>query len=342
MADLKTKYLGIELKNPIVVGASNIVTDVDNLIKLEKAGAAAIVYKSLFEEQIQLESYQMDQENELYQDWDPEHASIFPELGHAGPSEHLIKLRRAKQAIGIPLIASLNAVLDETWVDYAVQLADTGVDALELNFYATVTDASLSGADIEKRQVDIIKSIKKKVKIPVSVKLSPYYTNSLKVIKDMDKAGADGFILFNRLFQPDIDLDKEEHHYPYNFSAEGDHRLALRYAGLLYDEIKGSVCSNTGIFSGKDVAKMILAGADSVQVVSAIYKKGINHVGKMIKELDSWMKSRKYKKLSDFRGKLSRKELADPFAYKRAQYVDILMKSEVFMSYHPKEEEIID
>jgi dihydroorotate dehydrogenase (fumarate) len=156
----------------------------------------------------------------------------------------------------------------------------------------------------------------------------------------MDKAGASGVVLFNRLFQPDIDVEKEIHHFPYNFSSDNDNRLALRYAGLLYSKIDASIISNTGIFSGQDVVKMILAGADAVQIVSTIYKRGINYIESMLIEIEKWMEKKNYTSLADFKGKLSKENMIDPFAYKRAQYVDILMKSEIFMQYHPKRGEL--
>ncbi len=339
MIDLSTNYLGIHLKNPLVIGASNLVTDLDNLYKLEQAGAAAIVYKSLFEEQIQLESYQLEQETDLYEDWDAEHTSMFPNLGHAGPEEHLYNLKSAREAIQIPIIGSLNCVFEDTWEEYAIKMAETGVDALELNFYANLIDPEKSGNSIIGDQVNVLKRVKNAVRIPISVKLSPYYTNTLGVLKQLENAGADGFILFNRLFQPDIDLETEEHHFPYNFSISTDNRLALRYAGLMFDNTKATICSNTGILTGSDALKMVMAGADAVQVVSAIYKRGISHITSMLEEMAEWMEKKKYLRLDDFKGKLSRSNINDPFAYKRAQYVDILMKSELHMSYHPKENE---
>lgn len=342
MADLKTRYCGLTLKNPIVVGASNLVTDVDNLVKLEKAGAAAIVYKSLFEEQIQLESLEMESTHQLYSDWDAEHDSFFPKLKHGGPAEHLLRLRQARNAISIPLIGSLNCIYQDTWVEYAQKMAETGIDALELNFYASEIDFESDGAHIVNEQLEILKSVHKSIRIPVIVKLSPFYTNPLSVISKMDKSGASGFVLFNRLFQPDIDIDKEIHHYPYNFSSENDNRLALRYAGLLYGKIDGSIISNTGILSGNDVIKMLLAGADAVQVVSAIYKRGIHVIETMLHEIERWMEKKKYPSINEFKGRLSRENMIDPFAYKRAQYVDILMRSEIFMQYHPKRGELHD
>jgi dihydroorotate dehydrogenase (fumarate) len=338
MPKLTTSYLGLSLKNPIIVGASNLVTNEDNLEKLERAGAAAIVYKSLFEEQIQLESHQWELAQDLYSHWDSEYVSMFPKVEHAGPAEHLLALRKARQRLSIPLIGSLNAVLNESWVEYAAKMEETGIDALELNFYTNTTDYHTDGEKIVAKQLDVLKLVRDVVTIPIAVKLSPFYTNTLSVIGQMDAVGADGYVLFNRLFQPDIDIMREEHHYPYNFSSENDNRLALRYAGLLYGNVGGSLCANTGIFTGGDVVKMILAGADAVQVVSTIYKKGISHLEKMLEALEEWMDLKHYKSLDDFRGKLSKQKLPDPFAYKRAQYVDILMKSDVFMQYHPKQD----
>lgn len=338
MSNLKTTYLGLELKNPVIIGASNLVTDLDNLVKLERAGAAAIVYKSLFEEQIQLESHQWEMAHELYSHWDAEYVSMFPKVEHAGPAEHLVALRKAKQAISIPLIGSLNAVLNESWVDYAVKMEETGIDALEVNFYANNIDYHTEGEVLVQKQLEVLKLVKEAISIPVAVKLSPFYSNTLSVVSKMDNVGANGFVLFNRLFQPDIDIMKEEHHYPYNFSSENDNRLALRYAGLLYGNLGGSICANTGIFTGQDVIKMLLAGADCVQIVSTIYKKGIQQVENILEDIEEWMQLKHYKTVDDFRGKLSKQKLTDPFTYKRAQYVDILMKSEVFMQYHPKQD----
>lgn len=338
--NLSTTYGGLTLKNPIVIGASNIVTDVQNLVKLEEAGAAAIVYKSLFEEQVQLESFQLDQTHEDLSNWDAEHASFFPAPRHAGPSEHLRQLKEARSKIKIPLIGSLNCVNNETWLEYALKMEDTGIDALEINFYHNQIDFDLSPKAIEEKQIKTLEVIRAGVRLPLFVKLSPFYTNTVNMISKMDKVDIDGFVLFNRLFQPDIDIEHEEHHYPYNFSNESDNRLALRYAGLLHKKIRASIIANTGILNGKDVVKMLLAGANAVQVVSAIYKRGINTVSHMLTEIESWMRKKQYTSLLDFQGRLSKENLSDPFAYKRAQYVDILMKSEIFLQYHPKRGEL--
>jgi dihydroorotate dehydrogenase (fumarate) len=334
MINLKTNYLGLELKNPIIVGASNLVNDVNNLKAAENAGAAAIVYKSLFEEQIQLENYQLGNQMEDYNNRNAEMVSLFPDLIHAGPQEHLHKLRKAKEAVGIPLIASLNAVYHESWIEYAKLIEDTGVDALELNFYSIPKDFTRDEKEIVQEQLAIVKEIKKSLSIPVSVKLSPYYTNILKFVAELDKTGVDGLVLFNRMFQPDIDLDKEEHFSPFNLSSENDNRIAIRFAGLLYGKVKSKICSNSGIMSGKDVLKAVMAGADAVQVVSTLYKHKITHISVMLAEMTEWMKSRNYNSLKDFKGKLSEKNTKDPFVYKRAQYIDLLLKSEDLLKTH--------
>ena len=328
MANLKTHFMGLELKNPVIVGACNLSTNLDNLKKMEEAGAAAVVLKSLFEEQIQLESLQMEREMDEYTERHAEMISLFPTLQHAGPKEHLLMVKNAKKAVNIPVIASLNAVYREAWVEYAKLLEDTGVDALELNFYAVPRDINKSGESIEQEQIEILKEVKKSVSVPVCVKLSPFYTNPLNLISLMDKAGADGFVLFNRFFQPDIDLNKETHIIHFPMSSEEDNKLPLRFAGLLHGNIKAGICSNTGIYNGTDVIKMILAGADCVQVVATIYKNKITYLSKIISDIESWMESRNYKSLEDYRGKLSNKKINDPFVYKRAQYVDLLMKSD--------------
>ncbi len=335
MVDLKTKYLGIELKNPVIVGASNLVTKLDNVKRAEQAGASAIVYKSLFEEQIQLESAQMDDKLEEYNERNAEMVKLFPTIEHAGPEEHLVNLRRVKESVKIPVIASLNAIYTESWIEYAKLLQNTGVDALEFNFFFVPRDTEADGRDVKNQQLEILKAIKSQVKLPISVKLSPFYANPLNVVAQMDKLGVNGFVLFNRLFQPDIDIDKQEHFSPFNLSNPEDNKLSLRFAGLLYGTITGSICANTGIYSGSDVAKMILAGADCVQVVSTIYKNKVEHISTMLKDLENWMESKSYKKLGDFRGKLSNKNLNDPFVYKRAQYIDLLLKSDQIIRKYP-------
>lgn len=335
MADLKTKYLGIELKNPIILGASNLVNNIDNIKLAEEKGISAIVYKSIFEEQIQLERAQLDDRLEEYADRNAEMTSLFPNIEHSGPEEHLFNVARVKQNVNIPVIASLNAILKESWIDYAVQLEKTGIDALEINFFYVPKEIDYDGHDVIEKQVEILKAVKQSVKIPVSVKLSPFYANPLNVVNRMEKAGADGFVLFNRMFQPEIDIEKEEHFAPFDLSNPNDNKLALRFAGLLYGSMKASICSNTGIYTGGDVVKMLLAGADCAQIVSTVYKNKIDYIETILSDINTWMDKKGYKSLNDFKGKLSQKSINDPFVYKRAQYIDLLLKSDEIIKKYP-------
>ena len=335
MADLSSTYMGVSLKNPVILGASNLVNKPEVIKELEDAGIAAIVYKSLFEEQIQLESLQMDEDMNEYANRNSEMGKIFPDVVHAGPKEHIYNLKKLRQSTSVPLFASLNALYEPSWVEYARLLEDTGVDGLELNLYATPGYFEIGCASIEEKQYQIVRSVKKAVKIPVSVKLSPYYTNTLNFIKRLDEAGVDGFVLFNRFFQPEIDIENEVFHFPWELTQERDRQLSLRYAGLLYGNIEGSIGASRGIYSAEDIIKMLLSGADVIQTVSAIYKNQPAFVATMLNDLNAWMDKKGYKTIADFRGKLSRKNLKDPFMYQRAQYVDILLKSEEIFKKYP-------
>ena len=333
MANLKTKYMGLDLKNPIIAGASNLTLDIENLKKMEEAGAAAIVFKSLFEEQIQLENLEIHELLTEYDERNAEMVTIFPGSikKSSYPVLHLEKLKKAKEAVSIPVIASLNALTDASWVEYAKEIEAAGVDGLELNFYTVPEKSAESVADIEKKQLETFSKIRSEVKLPIAVKLSPFYTNPLKLITDLDKAGADAVVLFNRLFQPDIDTNSEKHLYPYSLSNTEDNRLPLRFAGLLYDNIKASVCSNTGIFSGNDVIKMLLAGADAVQVVSTLYLNQIEVIESMITDAGKWMDSKGYKTIGEFRGKLSKSLADDALPYQRTQYIDFKMSTSAIL-----------
>jgi dihydroorotate dehydrogenase (fumarate) len=336
MANLKTRYMGLDLRNPIIIGASNLATNIDSLKRIENAGAGAIVYKSLFEEQVQLENLEHSERTREYDERNAEMINIFPDSGtdSNGIAEHLFALKKAKESVNIPLFASINAINDETWVEYATKIEETGVDGIELNFYTVPEKFDNDYEDIERKQVNILRDVKAAVTIPVSVKLSPYYSNPLKLINDLDKAGADALILFNRLFQPDIDIHTEKHSYPYTLGNKEDHRLPLRFAGLLYGNTKASICASSGIISGSDVIKMILAGADNVQVVSTLYLNQIEVIGTMLKEIEKWMDSKDYKTIDSFRGKLSKKNSEVKLPYHRAQYMDFMMTtSQILKKY---------
>jgi len=328
MATLTTKHMGVTLKNPLILGACNLSNNLDKLKEAEEAGVSAVVYRSLFEEQIQLEDNEMSNRLEAYDDRNAEMINLFPNIEHGGPKEHIYNVKQVVEALSIPVFASLNAVYKESWVEYAKLLEETGVAGLELNFFAVPRDFDKSGHDIILQQIEFLKAVKAVVKVPVSVKLSPFYTNVLKTIKDLDDAGADAFILFNRLFEPDIDVEAEKHVSPWNLSTHSDHRLAIRYIGLTHGNIGASVAANNGIYEGIDMVKMILAGASAVQSVSTFYHNGVGHATEMLNELEEWMNRKGYDSIDAFKGKLSSNAINDPFVYKRAQYIDMLLKSE--------------
>ena len=331
MTDLRTSYMGINLKNPIIVGANHMVAKLDNLKRFEDSGAAAVVYKTLFEEQISLEKIQFQNEWTDYDERGAEMVHIHPQIEHSGPAEHLYNLSRAKEALSIPLIASLNCVYQETWIEYAKEIAKTGVDGLEINFFAVPKDLQTDGSLMEDMSVSIMKEIKHVVNIPVSVKLSYFYTNPLNMVSKLTGAGADAFVLFNRLFEPEIDIETQSHISTLKLSNEGDYRLSLRYIGMLYKNIQSSLCGNSGIFHGSDVIKLILAGADCVQVVSVLYRNKPEHIKVMLEDMSKWMERKNYNTINEFKGKLSKINTKDPFVYKRAQYIDIILRSEEFL-----------
>lgn len=328
MVNIKTDYLGLELSNPIIAGSSNLSDSVEKAVKLQEAGVGAIVFKSLFEEQIQLEELEMEQDMEAYNERHAEMIKLFPSLQYAGTEVYLQKIRETRKAISIPLIASINAVYSESWIDYARKVEKTGVDAIEINFYHTPKDFGVSGENVIAEQVAILKQIKTAVDIPVSVKLSPYYANQLDVVSQLSAAGADGVVLFNRLFQPDIDVEHEMLVQRMTLSTPDEMLLPLRFTGLLFGHIPSDICATTGISNGSDIVKMILAGATSVQVVSTLYKNKLGHVNTMIKELEGWMEKKGYPDISHFKGKLSKMNIPFPFGYQRSQYVDILLNAE--------------
>ena len=322
---IETKYCGLELKSPLIVGASRLTSDIETIKKAEEAGAGAVVIKSLFEEQIQMEHYQHDEQMERYDDWHAEMTDIFPEENYSGAEEHLMWIRKTKEAVDLPVIASLNAVNRDTWIAYSQKLAEAGADALELNFYSLPTDFELTAAEIEEEQVDILSSVVKAVKVPVSVKLSPYYTNPLNLIKRMDEAGAEGFVLFNRLFQPDIDVEKMANEYSYNLSAGNEYRLPLRFAGLLAGRTGASVCAGSGVDTPETAIKLLLAGSDAVQVVTGIYRHSMDFVTQVNDELRRWMRSKGFESIKDFKGSLGAEKNEYPKINKRSQYVRLLL-----------------
>ncbi len=320
--------MGIELKNPIVAGASKLTAKMDTIEQLEEAGASALVCASLFEEQIQLEKMKFEESMSFHDDSDAEFGGFFSMMEHGGPSEHLMWVRKTKEAVNIPVIASLNAINKDTWMDYAKRLEDTGVDGLELNFYYTPSEVEKTAEDVESEQLEVLQSIKSEIKIPITAKLSYFYNNPMNIIKKMDNVGVDAFVLFNRLFESNIDIEEEAHIKPFKLSMEGDNRLPNRFIGLLSGEVNADLIGNTGVLTGEDVIRAILAGAGAVQVASTLFKNEIKHLTTMLQDLEAWMDKKGYATLDDFKGKLSRKNVNDPFVYRRAQYVDLILRSD--------------
>lgn len=329
MVDLSVLYMGIKLKNPVIAGACGLTSNVDTIKEIAQAGAGAIVCKSLFEEEIQLESLKLKKLLHRYDDWHAEMITIFPKIKDIGPEQHLYWVKKTKESVDIPVIASLNAVNEDTWIEYSKLIEQTGVDGIELNMYTSPVFHLESSDVIEAKQIELLKEIRRVVSVPLCVKLSPYYTNSANFIRQLDNIGINGFVLFNRFFQSDIDINSEKPVFPFTFSKKQDNRLPLRFAGLLYGNIKGTICCSTGIMDYDDTIRMLLAGADAVQVVSTLYKNGISHLSSIISGIEKWMNEKAYTCIDDFKGKMSREKLGqkDTWIYKRSQYVKMLMQS---------------
>lgn len=325
MTDLKTNYMGITLESPIVVAASSISSYTDRIEMAEKAGAGALVIRSLFEEQIMMDALKMEDELSVGSEIFAEALSYFPEIKHGDADEHLMWVEKARKAVKMPLIASLNAVSPGAWIKYAQQLADVGVDGLELNIYAVATNPARTSVEIEKELYEIVDAVKAQVSIPVSVKLSPFYTSPLNVIYELDKRGVEAVVLFNRFLQPDIDPNSESLKNEMILSSPEEMKIPLRHVALLYKRVSTDLAITSGVHSGLDAAKGVLAGATIVQTASALLNNGIPYLSTMLRELEGWMEERGYENLEAFRGKLSQREVDDPFTYERSQYVKLLM-----------------
>lgn len=324
MSDLTTTYMGLQLQTPIVVAASSISSYLERIQNAELAGAGALVIRSLFEEQILMGAQCYAESLAVGADSFAEALSYFPDIEHGGTSEHLMWVERTRKDVKMPLIASLNAVSPGAWTQYAKQLEGTGVDALELNVYAVATDPRVAGAVIEAQMYEIVQAVREEVGIPVSVKLSPYYTSVANVATKLDLLGVSALVLFNRFLQPDIDPETESFTQEMVYSTPQEMKLPLRWVGLLYGRIQADLALSTGVHSGRDAAKAILAGAQVVQVASALLEKGIPYLSTMLRDLEAWMEEHEYADLHAFRGKMSQKNVDNPFAFERAQYVKLL------------------
>jgi dihydroorotate dehydrogenase (fumarate) len=325
MTNLTTTFMGIELDSPIVVAASSISSYTDRIEMAEKTGAGALVIRSLFEEQIMMEAQRLEEELAVGSESFPEALSYFPEIEHGGADEHLMWVERARKAVKMPLFASLNAVTPGAWTKYARQLEETGIDGLELNVYAVATDPRRTSAEIEKDLYEIVESVLSEVKIPVSVKLSSFYTSPVNVVHELAKRGVHGVVLFNRFLQPDIDPSEETLINEMVLSSPEEMKVPLRYIALLYGRVDCDLAITSGVHAGLDAAKAILAGATVVQTASALLKNGIPYLSTMLRELEGWMGEKGYENVEAFRGKLSQRHAEDPFAFERAQYMKLLM-----------------
>ena len=334
MKNLETSYMGLTLSSPVILGASELTSHPDMLKKAEEQGAAAVVYKTLFEEQIQMENLHHDEKISQYNDLHAEMITLHPDVDRSDIDYYLVKIRKVKESLSIPVIASLNCVNESSWFRYAKMIEETGVDAIELNLYQIPTRFDLDAAAIEQQQIDIVAGIRQQLTIPVSVKLSSDYTNILHFAKRLDDAGVNGMVLFNVFFQPDVDILKETHKRAFNLTRKGEYKKSLRYAGMLYGRVNADICSSRGVFNGEDVIKLLLTGASCVQVVSAVYKHGIERIGAFNREISEWMDKKQYSSISQFRGKLSDSVLNRNntlLIYKRAQYIDLLLHSDTLL-----------
>jgi len=324
MANVKTTYMGVQLKSPLVVAASSISSYVDRVQMAESAGAGALVIRSLFEEQIQIDSLKMEETLATGAESFAEATSYFPDMEYGGSKEHLMWVQKTRKATSMPVFASLNAVSPGAWTAYAKQLADTGVDGLEVNFYAVPTDLDKPADEIEKMLFDIVESVVSTVSVPVAVKLSPFYTSPANVVKELEQRGVKAVVMFNRFLQPDIDPDTETLVNEMILSSSSELKLPLRWAAILYGRTSLDIAVNTGVHTGRDAVKAVLAGASVVQVASTLLQNGIPYLSTMLLDLQSWMDEKGYESLEDFRGNVSQKNCDDPFGFERAQYVKLL------------------
>jgi dihydroorotate dehydrogenase (fumarate) len=324
--DLTTKYLGLNLKNPIVPSASPFSKDISKIKEMEDAGASAVVLYSLFEEQITHDALELYVRTVTHQDSYAEALSYLPEADdyNIGPEEYLEHIRKAKEAVEIPVIASLNGVTPGGWTEYAKKMEEAGADALELNIYMLATDQKKSSLDIENLYVDILKLVKSSVKIPVTMKLSPYFSSLAGFAKKLDDSGADGLLLFNRFYQPDIDLETLEVVPNVLFSNPQSMRLPLRWIAILYGRIKADLAATSGIHSAEDVIKMVMVGAKITQMFAALHMYGIGHIRSVLRDIKTWMIDHEYESLDQMRGSMSHQSAANPAAFERANYMRAL------------------
>ena len=324
--DLSTRYLGLNLRTPLVVAASPLSEDIDAIKRMEDSGASAVVLYSLFEEQLRQDRIELAERMEHGTFSTPESLTYFPEPGefHLGPEDYLKHIARAKAAVRIPVIASLNGSSVGGWTSYAKQMQQAGADAIELNIYHIPTDMDTPGSEVEEAYIDILKAVKAEVSIPVAVKLSPFFSNFANMARRLDEAGADSLVLFNRFYQPDIDLDTLEVRPNILLSTPMAMRVPLRWIALLYDRVRANLAATSGMHRASDVLKMLMAGADITMLCSVLIRHGLQQISVIERDLIAWMEEHEYVSVQQLRGSLSQKNSADPSSFERAQYMRAL------------------
>ena len=326
--DLTTTYLGLKLRTPLVPSASPLSEEIDNIKRMEDAGASAVVLYSLFEEQLRQERLELNRNLEQGTFSSPEALTYFPEPEeyHLGPEDYLKHIAGAKKAVRIPIIASINASINNgtsvgDWTMFARLVQQAGADALELNIYYIPTNTNLSAGDLELTYINILKAVKSEVTIPVAVKLSPFFTNFANVAKRLNDAGANGLVLFNRFYQPDIDLDTLEVKPNILLSTPMAMRVPLRWIAILYGRLQASLAATSGIHRAPDVLKMLMAGADVTMLCSTLLRHGIDHIKVIENDMVAWMQEHEYESVAQLKGSLSQKNCPAPSAFERAQYM---------------------
>ena len=324
--DLSTSYLGLKLKNPIVASASPLSKNMDTMRRLEDAGVAAIVMYSLFEEQIEHESESLEHYKSYGTESFAEALSYFPDSGdyHLEPEEYVELLAEAASKLSVPVVGSLNGVTPGGWTDYAKKIEQAGAAALELNVYHVATDGLVSAQEVENRYSDVLKQVRAAVKIPIAVKVGPFFSSLPNFAQRLVKEGTNGLVLFNRFYQPDIDLDELDVKPGVTLSDSSDNRLPMRWIGVLHGKLNASIAASSGIHTAEDVIKMIMVGADVTMMCSALLLHGPEHIAKTVKEVECWLTEHEYVSVEQMKGSLSHKSIANPSAYERANYMKAL------------------
>lgn len=318
--------MGLKLKNPIVASASPLSKSIDAARSLEDAGASAVVCYSLFEEQISHEANELDYYLTSTADSYAEALSYFPESGdyNLGPEEYVNHIRKLKGALSIPVIGSLNGVSNGGWINYAKKIEEAGADGIELNIYYIPTDFNINGQSVEDMYIDDVRAIKSAVKIPVAVKLSPYFSAMANMAKKLDDAGADALVLFNRFYQPDIDLENLEVFPNLELSNEWELRLPLRWIAILHNNVKASLAATSGISNYTDVLKVMMVGGDVAMMCSELLRHGVKKIGEILKDLEIWMEEKEYDSVSLMKGSMDYSSVKEPAAFERANYMKLL------------------